>query len=175
MDFWTFFNDTMNNEGTYHTLLLLLLLADDETEKFLNADNFKEGVENDGRKKFIINELERAKNDFREFKLTDKPIDDRNDKLLTPMETHQQVESHKRRIQKLRLMINYELMTAKNTHKPTSVVYVAARGLWINNAGVKFKKFSKNIGTSDTVYDKNGKIHESLKRESENEIIQMMW
>ena len=67
MDFWTFFNDTMNNEGTYHTLLLLLLLEDDETEKFLNADNFKEGVENDGRKKFIINELERAKNDFREF------------------------------------------------------------------------------------------------------------
>ena len=72
-------------------------------------------------------------------------------------------------------MINYELMTANNTHKPTSVVYVAARGLWIKNAGVKFKKFSKNIGTSDTVYDKNGKIHESLKRESENEIIQMMW
>ena len=126
----------------------MLLLADDETEKFLNADNFKEGVENDGRKKFIINELERAKNDFREFKLTDKPIDDRNEKLLTPMEIHQQVESHKLRIQKLRLMINYELMTANNTHKPTSVVYVAARGLWINNAGVKFKKFSSLLAKS---------------------------
>jgi hypothetical protein len=175
MDFWTFFNDIMNNEGTYHSLLLLLLLADDETEKFLNADNFKEGVENDGRKKFIINELERAKYDLREIALTKQPIYGRDGKLLTPMEIHQQVESHKLRIQKLRLMINYELMTAHNTHKPTSVVYVAARGLWINNAGVKFKKFSKNIGTSDTVYDKNGKIHESLKRESENEIIQMMW
>jgi hypothetical protein len=72
-------------------------------------------------------------------------------------------------------MINYELMLAHNTYLRSNIVYVAARGLWLDNSGKKFKKFSKNIGTIDTVYDKNGKIHESLKRESENEIIQMMW
>ena len=176
MDFWTFFNDTINNDGTNHSLLLLLLLLKEQNAwEFLGKDNFREGVENDGKRKFLVNELDKVKKHFIEYASESEPLKHEDGNFLTPIEVHQLVESHKLKIDKLRLMINYELMLAHNTHKPTSVVYVAARGLWIDNKGVKFKKFSKNIGTSDTVYGKNGKIHESLKRESENEIIQMMW
>ena len=67
MDFWTFFNDTVNNEGTIHSLLLLLFnLVDDDIEKFLNNDNFRKGAENDGKRKFLINELEKTKKYLRE-------------------------------------------------------------------------------------------------------------
>jgi hypothetical protein len=176
MDLLTFFNDPIFSDGTIHSLLLLILkLTDEDTDKFLNDDNFKEGVENDGRKRFLINELEKVKNHIR-FNITEKqPLRDDFGNFLSPMEIHRLVESYKLKIEKLRLMINYELMVANNTYKKANIVYVAARGLWLDNSGKKFKNFSKNIGTIDTVYDKNGKIHEALKRESENEIIKMMW
>jgi hypothetical protein len=176
MDFWTFFNDTVNNEGTIHSLLLLLFnLVDDDMEKFLNNDDFRKGAENDGKRKFLINELEKTKKYLRENIYLNEPLKDKFDNSLSPAQIHRLVETYKLKIEKLRLMINYELMLAHNTHKPTNVVYVAARGIWIDNSGKKFKKFSKNIGTSDTVYGKNGKIHESLKKESEYEIVKMMW
>jgi hypothetical protein len=176
MDFWTFFNDSIFSDGSIHSLLLILLnLTDEDTDKFLNEDNFKEGVENDGRKKFLLNELEKVKNHIRTNIAVKEPLRDDFGNFLSPMEIHRLVESYRLKINKLRLMINYELMLAHNTYLRSNIVYVAARGLWLDNSGKKFKKFSKNIGTIDTVYDKNGKIHESLKRESENEIIQMMW
>ena len=150
-------------------------LTDEDTDKFLNEDNFKEGVENDGRKRFLINELEKVKNHIRFNIAVKEPLRDDFGNFLSPMEIHRLVESYKLKIEKLRLMINYELMLAHNAYKKSNIVYVAARGLWLDNSGKKFKKFSKNIGTIETVYDKNGKIHESLKREAENEIIQMMW
>jgi hypothetical protein len=154
---------------------LILKLTDEDTDKFLNDDNFKEGVENDGRKRFLLNELEKVKNHIR-FNIAEKqPLRDDFGDFLSPMEIHRLVESYKLKIEKLRLMINYELMVANNTYKKANIVYVAARGLWLDNSGKKFKNFSKNIGTIDSVYDKNGKIHESLKRESEIEIIKMMW
>jgi len=176
MDFWTFFNDPIFSAGSIHSLLLLIMkLTDEDTDKFLNEDNFKEGVENDGRKKFLLNELEKVKNHIRTNIAVKEPLRDDFGNFLSPMEIHRLVESYRLKINKLRLMINYELMLAHNTYLRSNIVYVAARGLWLDNSGKKFKKFSKNIGTIDTVYDKNGKIHESLKRESENEIIQMMW
>jgi hypothetical protein len=176
MDFWTFFNDPIFSDGSIHSLLLILLnLTDEDTDKFLNEDNFKEGVENDGRKRFLLNELEKVKNHIRTNIAVKEPLRDDFGNFLSPMEIHRLVESYRLKINKLRLMINYELMLAHNTYLRSNIVYVAARGLWLDNSGKKFKKFSKNIGTIDTVYDKNGKIHESLKRESENEIIQMMW
>jgi len=176
MDFWTFFNDPIFSDGSIHSLLLILLnLTDEDTDKFLNEDNFKEGVENDGRKRFLLNELEKVKNHIRINIAVKEPLRDDFGNFLSPMEIHRLVESYRLKINKLRLMINYELMLAHNTYLRSNIVYVAARGLWLDNSGKKFKKFSKNIGTIDTVYDKNGKIHESLKRESENEIIQMMW
>lgn len=176
MDFWTFFNDPIFSDGSIHSLLLILLnLTDEDTDKFLNEDNFKEGVENDGRKRFLLNELEKVKNHIRFNIAVKEPLRDDFGNFLSPMEIHRLVESYRLKINKLRLMINYELMLAHNTYLRSNIVYVAARGLWLDNSGKKFKKFSKNIGTIDTVYDKNGKIHESLKRESENEIIQMMW
>ena len=176
MDFWTFFNDSIFSDGSIHSLLLILLnLTDEDTDKFLNEDNFKEGVENDGRKKFLLNELEKVKNHIRTNIAVKEPLRDDFGNFLSPMEIHRLVESYRLKINKLRLMINYELMLAHNTYLRSNIVYVAARGLWLDNSGKKYKKFSKNIGTIDTVYDKNGKIHESLKRESENEIIQMMW
>jgi hypothetical protein len=176
MDFWTFFNDPIFSDGSIHSLLLLIMkLTDEDTDKFLNEDNFKEGVENDGRKKFLLNELEKVKNHIRFNIAVKEPLRDDLGNFLSPMEIHRLVESYRLKINKLRLMINYELMLAHNTYLRSNIVYVAARGLWLDNSGKKFKKFSKNIGTFDTVYDKNGKIHESLKRESENEIIQMMW
>lgn len=176
MDFWTFFNDPIFSDGSIHSLLLILLnLTDEDTDKFLNEDNFKEGVENDGRKRFLLNELEKVKNHIRFNIAVKEPLKDDFGNFLSPMEIHRLVESYRLKINKLRLMINYELMLAHNTYLRSNIVYVAARGLWLDNSGKKFKKFSKNIGTIDTVYDKNGKIHESLKREAENEIIQMMW
>jgi hypothetical protein len=176
MDLLTFFNDPIFSDGTIHSLLLLILkLTDEDTDKFLNEDNFKEGVENDGRKRFLLNELEKVKNHIRFNIAVKEPLRDDFGNFLSPMEIHRLVESYRLKINKLRLMINYELMLAHNTYLRSNIVYVAARGLWLDNSGKKFKKFSKNIGTIDTVYDKNGKIHESLKRESENEIIQMMW
>jgi len=176
MDFWTFFNDPIFSGGSIHSLLLLIVkLTDDDTDKFLNEDNFKEGVENDGRKKFLLNELEKVKNHIRTNIAVKEPLRDDFGNFLSPMEIHRLVESYRLKINKLRLMINYELMLAHNTYLRSNIVYVAARGLWLDNSGKKYKKFSKNIGTIDTVYDKNGKIHESLKREAENEIIQMMW
>jgi hypothetical protein len=176
MDLLTFFYDPIFSDGTIHSLLLLILkLTDEDTDKFLNDDNFKEGVENDGRKRFLINELEKVKNHIR-FNIAEKePLRDNFGNFLSPMEIHRLVESYKLKIEKLRLMINYELMLAHNTYKKSNIVYCAVRGLWLDNSFKKFKKFSKNIGTSETVYDKNGKIHESLKREAEMEIIKMMW
>jgi len=164
--------------GSTKALLLLLgnhlLPPDDEFELWLNADGFKKGTENEGSKKHLFLELNKLKIRFRKDLNDQESLKDENGNSLSPLNIHKLIQGHKNRISKVRLMIQHELLEARNLHKPSGVTYIVIRTYWIDSTGKKFRKFAKNLGPSDKVL-KNNKVPQSLITEIDKELTSMMW
>ena len=158
---------------------LLLLLSKDlnpeeNFEDWLNNDGFKYDPEKYGEKKFLFNELDKLKSEFKSLINKDESILDENGKNVSPITVYNWIEQKKIQIDKVRLMIDHVISYGTNLHAPTGVKYVVFRAYWINNQGKKFRKFAKNIGSEEKVLVK-GKVPTYKLDEVEKEIDQMMW
>ena len=157
--FFFFMNQTENNN---------------EFEDWLNNDGFKNNPEKDGNKKFLLIELNRLKEKFRADLIDNTQLKDNNGNTLTPFEIIKLVEAHKIRIEKVRLMIEHEILQSYTLHKPTDVKYIVLRSYWIDKRGKKFRKFSKNLGPADKVLV-GGQIPTSTMVQTEKEFDRLMW
>lgn len=149
--------------------LLLLLLGNvmpkEDFNSWLEKDGFVYSEEKYGNKKFLFDELEKLKEQFK--------MDIKDVLNQTPEFIYNLINGHKLRIEKVRLMINHKVIYATNLNARVNIRYVLVRGYWIDPKFRKSREFSKNLGRYEDVYV-NGKIPESLKREAEQEIFQMM-
>ena len=163
--------------GSINCLLFLLsrdLLPSDDFEKWLNVDHFTGYPEKDSSKKYLFYELNRLKDRFRTDMKDSGSIQNENGGNLSPTEIYNQVQGHKNRINKVRLIIQNEFSILNNLHKPSGVKYIVARAYWLDNSGKRFRKFSKNIGPEDRV-KVNGKISESMLGSVAKDLEDMMW
>lgn len=103
-------------------------------------------------------EYQTVKVGFKIFLLSfDNDIMDENGTKLTPLQIYNAIEFYKIRIQKLWLIIQPKMYFTHNENKATGVRYVSVRGMWIDQNGQMFKRFSKNLGAEEKI-KVNGKI-----------------
>jgi len=158
---------------SFFLFLVKDLIPNEDFENWLNNDGFKRNPEKDLNKKHLLNELNRLKARFRHDVMEQTSLVHEDGTPLSPIEIINLVQAHRNRIDKVRLMIEHDLSIVKILHKPTDVTYVYARAYWIDNNGKKFRKFVKNMGAEDKVYE-NGKIPSFKLDEVEFTINQMM-
>ena len=171
------FDTILMSTGIIKGLLLLLpreVMPDENFEEWLNNDGFVYSPEKYGDKKFIYDELEKVKAEFRDYISRKEPIVDEKGQSIPALAIYNWIESKKIQINKLRLIMNHEISCGTNLHTPTGVRYVVYRAYWLNNQGKKFRKFAKNIGAEDKVMVK-GKVPTQKLDEVEKEIDRMMW
>ncbi len=53
-------------------------------------------------------------------------------------------------IARLRMIIDPEIQLSRNIHKKTNILYMKVKGFWLNDEGVKERKFFKSLGKFDT-------------------------
>ena len=159
--------------NSYFLFLIKDLIPNEDYEKWLTEDGFKHNPEKDLNKTYLLNELKRLKARFRSDIMEPTALLREDGTPLSPIEIINLVQAHKNRIDKVRLMIEHDFSIVKNLHKPTGVTYVIARAYWIDNNGKKIRKFVKNMGAEEKVYE-NGKIPSFKLDEVEFTINQMM-
>ena len=162
--------------GAVKSLLLLLwrdMIPNMDYENWLNKDGFQKHPEKDLSKTYLFNELKRLKARFRSDIMEPKALVHENGTPLSPIEIINLVQAHQNRIDKVRLMIEHEIFYVKNWHKPNKVNYIIARAYWIDSRGKKYRKFVKNMGAEEKVYEK-GKIAPFKLEEVEAAINEMM-
>jgi hypothetical protein len=59
-------------------------------------------------------------------------------------------ESYFLQIARLRMIIDPEIQLSRNIHKKTNILYMKVKGFWLNDEGVKERKFFKSLGKFDT-------------------------
>lgn len=158
---------------SYFIFLVKDLIPNEDYEKWLSDDGFKKNPEKDLSKTYLLNELKRLKERFRNDIMDSTALVHDDGTALSPIEIINLVQAHKNRIDKVRLMIEHDLSIVKIFHKPSEITYVYARAYWIDNNGKKFRKFVKNMGAEEKVYV-NGKIPSFKLDEVEFTINQMM-
>jgi hypothetical protein len=151
-----------------------LLNEDDDLNKWLNNDGFTEEQLKDGEKMYLLRELDKLKTTFKKDMYEKEVLKDENGNPLSPLDIYKLIEAHKIRIEKVRLMVKGEFLTAEHLHKASGITYIVARAYWIDNKGKKFRKFSKNIGTKDAVMS-NGVIPKSRIKDIKSELLRLMW
>jgi len=62
-------------------------------------------------------------------------------------------------IARLRMIIDPEIQLSRNIHKKTNILYMKVKGFWLNENGIKERKYFKSLGKFDSypegVSDKN--------------------
>ena len=52
-------------------------------------------------------------------------------------------------IARLRMVVDPEIQLSKNIHKKTGIQYMKVKGFWLNDVGVKERKYFKSLGRFD--------------------------
>lgn len=93
----------------------------------------------------LLKELEALKNTFYTFYIMQL-----DDKISTTYprvyDIHAKINALKLQIDRLRLIIDPEVQLALNVHTYTKIEYIAAKGMWLDDKGLKFRKFTKSLG-----------------------------
>jgi hypothetical protein len=112
--------------------------------------------------------------EFRTFLNCEEAIVDDKDRILTPSEIVDVVESYKIRIRKLLLIADLKLYRTYNVNKKTNVRYIVERAFWIDPYGSPVRYFSKNIGAEDKILV-NGEIPQHLIDDIKEQLTTIMW
>ena len=93
----------------------------------------------------LIKELEILKEQFYSFYISaiNGPL---SEEYLHVYDVHARIIQFKLQIDRLRMIINPEIQLALNVHTYTKIEYIAAKGMWLDNDGVKVRKFTKSLG-----------------------------
>jgi hypothetical protein len=73
---------------------------------------------------------------------------------------------------KLRMIIEPSIQIATNVHTQSKITYLIAKSFWINENGVKIRKFTKSLGRSEDY--KKGIKDIDAKKEAEIKIREIM-
>lgn len=119
-----------------------------EMVHFILDDNFSEVTKSVSRNQIYINKLKLLKTDTINFYL--ESISNSSKYLLQyNCDVHSTIAAMVFQIMRLRMVIEPEIQITVNVHKQSKIVYLTVKSFWLNDEGVKERKFSKSIGRAD--------------------------
>jgi hypothetical protein len=123
---------------------------------------------------FIHQHYEELVEEFKEFLYSNDVTLDSNAKPLKPIDVYDAINHYKIRIEKLLLILGLKIYKTYNMNKETNVKYIVMRGLWMDENGKTYRKFSRNLGSEAKVLV-NGKIPQMLLDSAKDYIMSLMW
>ena len=146
---------------------------------WLEYDNFSDSIKNEYEVIYFINELIGLKNSYLEFyQLYLDKISNTNSELQQVADIIAKNDEYILQIARLRLLIDPQIQLSQNIHKKTKILYMKVKGYWLNDSGIKERKFYKSLGRFDSypkgikdasaIKDGKKKIREAMQVEYRN-------
>jgi len=139
------------------------------TLRWLVEDNFSDLVLTDYHANIYVQELETLKETYLKFfELYINAIQEKDNSIIQVADLLTKNEEYLIQIARLRMLIDPEIQLSKNIHKKTGIQYMKVKGFWLNDVGVKERKYFKSLGRYDQY--PNGKEDAAAILEGRNKI-----
>jgi glycosylphosphatidylinositol transamidase (GPIT) subunit GPI8 len=83
------------------------------------------------------------------FELYIDAIHEKDNSIVQVADLLTQNEEYLIQIARLRMVVDPEIQLSKNIHKKTGIQYMKVKGFWLNDVGVKERKYFKSLGRFD--------------------------
>ena len=111
--------------------------------------------------------LEKVKNELLSYYFKEITKNEKN--IKTNEQVHAKIEAYMFQIMKLRMIIEPSIQIATNVHTQSKITYLIAKSFWIDENGMKVRKFTKSLGRAedfkDYIMDINAKVEARKKIE----------
>jgi len=133
-----------------------------------NDDFKKETLRNVKNDKYI-GKLNKLKSEFLDFYLKFlSELTNKESEYQRSCDVYTKIGKYIQQIMRLRMVIQPELQIAMNIHTKSRIEYLAAKAFWLNDNGVKERKFTRSLGRVDD-YAK-GKDDPKVRKEAISKI-----
>jgi len=120
------------------------------TLRWLEQDNFSDLVTKDYYSSIHLQELTKLKEIYLIFfELYIDSIQEKDSSIIQVADLLTKNEEYLIQIARLRMVVDPEIQLSKNIHKKTGIHYMKVKGFWLNDIGVKERKFFKSLGRFD--------------------------
>jgi glycosylphosphatidylinositol transamidase (GPIT) subunit GPI8 len=120
------------------------------TLRWLEEDNFSDLVAKDYYSNVHIQELTTLKETYLNFfELYIDAIHETDNSIIQVADLLTKNEEYLIQIARLRMVVDPEIQLSKNIHKKTGIQYMKVKGFWLNDVGVKERKYFKSLGRFD--------------------------
>ena len=111
------------------------------------SDNFTEETQMSSRNVINLKKLTKLKKDYLDFYLQNlSELIVKSPEYQRNCDVHIRIGQFIIQIMRLRILIQPEIQIALNKHTQTNHEYLAAKAFWINDDGVKIRKFTRSLG-----------------------------
>ncbi len=113
-------------------------------------DGFKEDTKSKGRNLSLISKLNQLKSKTIDFYLQSiKDNELKNPELKYNCDVYTKIGEYLIQLMRYRMVIEPEIQLTTNVHKQTKITYLTVKGFWLNDNGIKERKFSRSLGRAD--------------------------
>jgi len=120
------------------------------TLRWLEEDNFSDLVSKDYHSFIYRQELTTLKETYLNFfELYIGSIQEKDNSIIQVADLLTKNEEYLIQIARFRMVIDPEIQLSKNIHKKTGIQYMKVKGFWLNDIGVKERKYFKSLGRFD--------------------------
>lgn len=143
------------------------------TLRWLEEEKYSKELSKDYLGRGFLTELEELKNTYLEFyKMYITEITNVDSKMKQIADLIAKNDQYILQISRLRMIIDPQIQLSQNIHKQTKILYMKVKGYWLNDEGVKERKFFKSLGRFDSypngikdenaIQDGRAKIREAM-------------
>ncbi len=120
------------------------------TLRWIEEDNFIDLVYKDYNSNIHLQELATLKENYLIFfELYIDSIHEKDNSINQVADLLTKNEEYLIQIARLRMVVDPEIQLSKNIHKKTGIQYMKVKGFWLNDIGVKERKYFKSLGRFD--------------------------
>jgi glycosylphosphatidylinositol transamidase (GPIT) subunit GPI8 len=120
------------------------------TLRWIEEDNFSDLVYKDYYSNIHLQELATLKENYLIFfELYIDSIHEKDNCINQVADLLTKNEEYLIQIARLRMVVDPEIQLSKNIHKKTGIQYMKVKGFWLNDIGVKERKYFKSLGRFD--------------------------
>lgn len=157
----TNFQNTNNSSSIRNTL------------RWLEHEKYSKELSKDYIGRGYLTELDELKNTYLEFyKMYITQISSEDSQMKQIADLIAKNDQYILQISRLRMIIDPQIQLSQNIHKQTKILYMKVKGYWLNDEGVKERKFFKSLGRFDSypkgikdenaIQDGRAKIREAM-------------
>jgi len=112
-------------------------------------DGFNESTETKRRNQVYIVQLKKLKQTFIDFYLSTLTTESEPNTKYN-CDIHSRISNYMVQIMRLRMVVEPEIQLTVNVHKKTQIIYLTVKGFWLNDEGIKDRRFIKSLGRVDS-------------------------